>query len=63
MIKDDSFVKQISSLDSIEDAVNFLTDFRVVDTFGQLPSVFILFSVFLVMLQSKDSCQPSRVRK
>lgn len=58
MIKDDRFVRQTSDPDSIEDAVSFLTDFRVMDALGLLSSVLVLVSIFLVMLQPKDSCQP-----
>lgn len=58
MMQDDGFVRQISDLDSIEDAVSFLTGFKVTDALGQLSSVLVLVSIFLVMLQSKDSCQP-----
>lgn len=54
MIKDDSFVRQMSHLDSIEESVSFVIDFRVADALGQLPVVPILFCVFFVKLQSKD---------
>lgn len=56
MIKGDSFVRQIFDPDSLEDAVSFLTDLRVVDALSQLSLVLVLVSIFPVMLQSKDSC-------
>lgn len=48
MIKDDSFVRQISHADYTEDSVSFVIDFSVVDALGQLSLLLILVSVFQV---------------